>query len=467
MKNKSIRFKMTLWFSVILILVVAVVYICVLSVSHAIIQKTIRDNLIETVEGNVDEVEFYQQLNDRQLNYSRDLYLSYNGGYLEIDDDFLNQVNSITTSLYTGDGTLIYGENPIARYTAQYSFSDTRLQTANVNGQVYYIFHRQLKNNGLDGLWLRGIVSQQQGDVQIFSEMQLLFILLPFIIVLDILGGYWIAGKALKPVKDISKAATEISSGSDLKKRIELGQGNDEIHQLANTFNDMFTRLEQSFNTERQFTSDVSHELRTPMSVIMAQCQLALEEPGSTEDYIEALEVIKRQGGKMSAMIDDMLTFARLEQKRHYALEENIDLSEIVQTICEDMALLKTNGIELSCQAEDYIKINGNSQLLSRMLVNLISNAYRYGRENGYIHVELKEDHDSILLLVEDNGIGIEPSKQDKIFNRFYQVDASRTTTGTGLGLSMVASIAKFHGGEVQVKSQLGEGSIFTVKFYK
>ena len=322
---------------------------------------------------------------------------------------------------------------------------------------------RSLENEGLEGLWLRGVVSENQGTSQLTSITDLSLVMLPVLFVLAVLGGWLIAGRVMKPVNQISDAAEKISHGQDLKKRIEMPPGKDEFHRLAGTFNEMFERLDKAFEAEKQFTSDASHELRTPMAVIMAQCEYTLEEPRAADEYKESLEVIWRQGKKMSRLISDMLSFTRIEQRGRKIPFEEFNLSEVVSSVCEDMALVREKNIVLSHSLEDGIRLSGNPELMSRLVMNLISNAYRYGRENGHTEVSLRRENGSVCLSVKDDGIGIAKSQKDKIFGRFYQGDHSRTGEGTGLGLSMVQEIARLHGGEITVESVLGEGSIFTL----
>lgn len=467
MKRLSIRAKITLWFSAALIIIMGLTFFVVLFIGNQIIQKTIRDNLIEAVEHNVDEVEYYRSLEEIKQISGADHFEQWGDGYLEIDDDFLDEVNDVYTSLCMSDGTLVYGENPIARYTEETAFADTEVQRKRIDGTLYYIFDKRLIQDGLDGLWLRGIVSEAQGAVQMTGIVRTSLILMPMIAVLAIIGGYLIARRMLKPIQDISECASEIRQGTDLNKRIEIGSGSDELHKLADNFNGMFERLNSSFQTERQFTSDASHELRTPMSVIMAQCELTLEKERSKEEYEEALEVIQRQGRKMSKLINDMLDFTRLELKSDRYSVENINFSELVDSVCTDIALIREKGITLEHREDKGVMIRGNRGLLTRMLTNLISNAYRYGKDNGHIYVELRADEEKISLSVKDDGIGIDKDEQEKIFRRFYQSDNSRTGEGTGLGLSMVAEIVKFHGGEIEVESELGVGSTFVCSFKK
>ena len=462
MKNLSIRLKITLWFAVALFVIVAITYVVILTVSNQVIQKTIRDTLLHTVEDNVDEVEFYTDISQVDIANSVDHFIMYNSGYLEVDDDFLDEVNDVYTALYLSDGTLMYGENPLAVALADLEFSDSEIRERTVNGELYYILDRHLTQKGLEDLWLRGVVSEHQGEVQMHEISTLSLIILPIILIAAVLGGYFIAKRMLRPIKQITNAAENISRGGDLKKRIELDRGKDELHQLADSFNNMIARLDESFEAERQFTSDVSHELRTPMSVIMAQCEYTLDEERTPQEYERALRLIRRQGRKMTKLINDMLDFVRLERRGTNYQIEKINLSALVNSVCEDMSLIRERGISLEHEVEDEIWVDGNPALLSRLLSNLISNAYRYGKDDGHIKVRLKKSQDEVTLSVSDDGIGISREDKEKIFRRFYQADSSRTGSGTGLGLSMVKEIASFHGGSMSVESEPGKGSEFT-----
>lgn len=464
MRNLSIRVKITLWFTAILAFIASCTYVIVFSVNQQLIQKTIRDELIRTVEDNVDEVEYYKSIGSidpREADY----YMAFREGYLEIDDDFLDRVNEVCTAIYNEEAVLLYGENPISRQTADMEFADSKIRHLKVNDTLYYVFDRKLESEGLSGLWLRGVVSEHQGMAQMTAITRLLLLFLPLFVVVSAAGGYLFAGRLLKPIQKISESAAKIGKGGDLAKRIELGAGRDELHQLADSFNEMFRRLEESFERERQFTSDASHELRTPVSVIMAQCEMSLEEERSLEEYELALRTIQRQGRKMSRLINDMLDFTRLEMRAEGYARENIDMTELVRSVCFDMALIKEKGIALTCEADEDAVVFGNRQLLSRQLVNLISNAYRYGKENGSVFVSLKRREGRLELSVIDDGIGIAREEQEKIFCRFYQGDNSHASEGTGLGLSMVYEIARFHGSQVCVESELGKGSVFRIIF--
>ncbi len=461
MRQRSIRFKITLWYAGALIVVVLFTYFVIFIAGNQILQKTVRDNLIETVEHNVDEIEYFSSIGSLTSTEDVDHFIQYREGYLEIDDDFLDQVNEVYTALYPEDVTLLYGENPISKETAKLAFKDSYIQKITVDGTIFYVYDRKLTEEGLEGLWLRGVVSELQGKGQILDIVRVSMILLPAFVLIAIIGGYLIARRMLLPIQRISDAVSQIEEGGDLKKRIELGEGKDELHQLADSFNNMFQRLDESFEIERQFASDASHELRTPMSVITAQCEFSLEKRRSEEEYEKAMQVILRQSKKMTKLINDMLDFTRIEMKSGGYTKEPVDLTELVSSICADMAFIRDKGIILKYKVQENVTYAGNYDLLSRLLTNLLSNAYRYGKENGHIFVELVKGEQGIRLSVSDDGIGIAEEEKQKIFWRFYQADRSRSGEGTGLGLAMASEIARFHGGELHVESQYGKGSTF------
>ncbi len=462
MKNASLQWKLTLWFSAALVLMAALTFVSVFFVSQAVLQKTVRDELIHTVEDNVDEVEFYLSADQMEQDGGADQYIRYGVGYLEIDDDFLDRVNGVTTALYQAGGALLYGENPLAAAGAL-PFVDGVCRSVRLNGETWYVFDRRLEQPSLRGLWLRGAVSESQADAPLKSIVRLCLWALAALMLFAIAGGVLIARRALQPVREMALAAARISGGDDLKKRIPV-RGGDELAQLGAAFNGMIRRLDEAFEAERQFTADASHELRTPMAVLMAQCEEALSGEKTAAEYRDALFVIQRQGRRMSRLISGILELARMERGDDRMAREALDLSELVQSVSQDMALIREKSIELTAQVEPGLWVEGDPMLLTRLLANLIGNAYRYGRENGWIRVWLRAQDGDALLTVSDNGIGVAPEQQEKIFRRLYQAAADRSGDGLGLGLAMARQIARLHGGEITVLSEEGKGSAFTAR---
>lgn len=321
-----------------------------------------------------------------------------------------------------------------------------------------------LSGDSFDGLWLRGVVSKNERINILYNTVRLSFWLLPLLALLAILGGYAITRRSFLPIQQIADSAEEIGKSGDLSRRLDIGWGRDEIHQLASTFNGMFDRLEKAFETERQFTSDASHELRTPTAVILAQAQYGLELADSEEEYRESLEVIKRQAERMNDIINQLLFFTRLDQGSEPVNMEETNLSVLVAEICKDQRLISCKHISVKDDIQPDINVETDRNLFTRMLNNLFSNAYKYGKEKGTITMTLTRMGDDAVLRLTDDGIGISRENLERIWNRFYQVEPSRNEDaggGLGLGLSIVKQITSLLGGKISVESEEGRGTSF------
>ena len=223
-------------------------------------------------------------------------------------------------------------------------------------------------------------------------------------------------------------------------------------------------RAQEAARIKSEFLANMSHELRTPTTVILAACEDARKNAQTPADYQAALDVIDRQAHKMSALIRSMLEITRLDQGTQKVNWEYADLSDLVTVICDEQAMVARRGIRISCAAEPGIFIDMDVFLISRIVQNLLDNAFKFGVDGGWIHVALRRTAAGAELTVQDNGIGISQENLDKIWQRFYQADPSRQeNAGLGLGLSMVQQIVTLHGGTVAVTSAPGHGTTFTV----
>lgn len=466
MKKLSIKQKIILWFSVTLLLIITLITGLTFSIANLVLDENIKVRLMSVVSTNVEEIEF-SVIYDREEIEQGDQFLEYKDGWLEIDDDFCDFFEGICTALYDENNNLLYGEAPL-KLTAAEPLGYTSMGSLRLAGEKFYIYDKPLTGD-FEGLWLRGVVSHNETLNVLYNVLRLSFWLLPLLGILSLFGGYVITRRAFLPVQQITDTAEEIGRSGDLSKRLDIGPGKDEIHMLADTFNRMFGRLEKSFEAERQFTSDASHELRTPVAVIMAQSEYALELADTEEEYRESLEVISRQSKRMNDIINQLLFFTRLDQGSEPVRKEVCSLSEILENIASEQSMIATKGISICSDIEEGINAEIDRNLFTRMVTNLINNAYKYGKENGRIDLSLKSDGSKALISVKDDGIGISRENLEKIWNRFYQVDASRsenTDSGLGLGLSMVKQISGLLGGTITVDSTPGEGTefIFTIE---
>ena len=316
---------------------------------------------------------------------------------------------------------------------------------------------------GTDDIWIVGLLPEDSMANVTTSVVRLTCAGLAVIVFLAALGSCVIIGRSLRPLRRITESAREITDGSDLSRRIQLSPGRDEVHELADTFNDMMGRLERSFDAERQFTSDASHELRTPVTVILAECEMAEKMPEDTEAVQESVTEIHKQARKMSELIGKLLAYTRLEQGTRRIDREELDLSGLVEDVCEEQRTVAARNIRIECETSPDVLVNGDVALLISLVQNLVTNAVKYGKDGGHVWVKVYSEGSKACVSVRDDGIGIGEEDLVCIWNRFYQADRSRSdeSRGIGLGLSLAQQIARLHGGRITASSRPGEGSEF------
>lgn len=301
-----------------------------------------------------------------------------------------------------------------------------------------------------------------------------------FTLLVALAGGYWLADRALQPVKTVTRTA-QVISATDLSRRLNI-HTQDELGELAGTFNQMLDRLQAAFDRQRQFTADASHELRTPLTIIGLETGRALSGSRSIEDYQHALEVIQSENESMSRLVGELLTLARMDAGQIQVKLEPLDLSDLALEVLERFApLAEQKEIQLQAGELPEIPIEGDRQYLLQMIGNLVDNAIKYNTKGPEQWVRVETGIDSnparpaAWVRVSDNGPGIAPEHIPHLFDRFYRVDSARSRNpgdpetgeiipGSGLGLSIVQWIAHIHSGEVCVTSEPGKGTIFEAR---
>ena len=442
MRKVSAKLRITLWFAVMMIIIDALVLTFIMVINGNVVTRDPESVLIKQLNANVDRVTF----RDQRFRFDKIKYYS----------------RGVYTILYDADGAAVRGAPP-AEFTADVPLQDHAVRLIHCGNTDFYVYDVHL-DMMVGSVWLRGVIENEVTGGAMTAIVAVAWSVLPVLLVLSVLGGYFIARQALKPIKNLTEAANAISDGQDLKARIGMPRGRDEVSQLAASFDNMFDRLEKSFEAEQRFTSDASHELRTPTTVILAECNYAQKNAQTVEDYRAALDVIQRQAEKMSTLVKSLLEITRMDQGTQKLSLEYADLSELVGVVCEEQALVAQNGIRLETEIRPDIFAEIDVFLIARVLQNLIDNAYKFGRENGLIRVSLAREPGGAAITVADDGIGIAPHQLEHIFQRFYQADESRRShSGMGLGLSMVEQIVRLHGGSIEVNSTLGAGTTFTV----
>jgi heavy metal sensor kinase len=230
--------------------------------------------------------------------------------------------------------------------------------------------------------------------------------------------------------------------------------------------NDMFARLESSFQQQVRFTADASHELRTPLSVIHTHAQLALSRDRSADEYKRTIATVLRASGRMKGLVDSLLLLAGADAGRLSIERQQFDLRDVIdECIMMVTPLANEKGITLESDLRSA-EVSADPARISQVAINLMSNAIRYNREKGSVTVQIRLDGKDVLLIIADTGVGIPPEHLPHLFERFYRVDVarSRDAGGSGLGLAICKSIIDAHGGSIDVQSKPDQGSTFTVR---
>ena len=452
----SIKFRFTIWYLLVLVVLLgslsAIVYFYL---SRSLYQNLdssleLRSTQLQSISTIVDSIrqgEFQEELGEIVV------LCFYSGGELTIvspmdisitlDNEFIAQAiggesSFITVSTTEGEGVRLYAvpflpEGPGGRPNIEPSAVIVGRSTKEIE-------------QALDGL------------------VRTLTIAVPLTIVVAAGGGLFLARQALKPVDQISQTARDISE-RDLSQRIEVNT-RDELGRLASTLNQMMERLQRAFRRQQQFTGDASHELRTPLAVIQAESSLALQKERAVSDYQQSLETINQEAEHMSLIIDRLLTLARADAGTEQLASEEVNLGELIRDLSMEAEILcREKGLGFQLGVTHDLAVKGDKAMLRQLFINLLDNAIRYTPSGGTVSISSGTEGQMAVVVITDTGIGIPPEDIPFIFERFYRVDKARSRAGggIGLGLAICQHIAEAHGGRIDVESQVGKGSTFTV----
>ena len=447
----SIKFRITFWYTLVFSLILALVffYIYFLSKSYSVhdLQEELKDESADILENLYDK----SSRND----------ILYNADWTKFYDD------NVSISLYDKNSSFINGVLP-EHFPDKVPFINNKVRQIKSDKNIWLVYDYCYEESPEDSIWVRSIASYGHWSRILYNMLWIFAVLFPITIFISAFVGYHILKKALQPIYTISDMAKEISFSVNLSKRIETSNTHDEFSYLADAFNSMIAKLEKSFEKEKQFTSDAAHELRTPISVIQSHCEYCLDELKLTDSVREEIEIIYKKTTYIGQLISQLLTISRTDKHSFKPQKEEVDLTLLIESVIEELqqkAAYKNISLlfEYIPQNESYI-IQGDTMLLMRMIYNLIENAINYGINGGCVWVNLIKNQENTDIIIKDNGIGIEKEHLDKIWNRFYRVDKSRSAgEGFGLGLSMVRFIVDIHDGSIAVKSKPGYGTTFTV----
>jgi heavy metal sensor kinase len=464
----SIRFRLLLWFTAILALVL-IVFSAFIFFNQS---RDLEDDSVGRLVGRLSRLQETLRISLRQQN-----------GQIVLPEDILQQsdvfaligpsgqVLASSGTFPTEDAFLVAGQTTQNQLEYEEHFESSTFWVDKNSGYAFVVAPI-FGETGQNSMIILGSPLDPDERMQGLLTTLLLGSLLTLAIAIG--GGFWLADRAMRPVRAITHTARNISE-TDLSRRINL-EGKDEIGELADTFDNMLARLQAAFERQRQFIADASHELRTPLTIVNLETSRALAAHRSPQEYERALRVIHSENDFMSHLVNDLLTLARMDNNQVPLQKAPLDLSDVAVEAIERLEpLAARKEVKLITGELPEARMLGDRQSILQMVSNLVENGIKYtAGDDMQVCIETGVTDGKVWVRVSDNGPGIDPEHLPHLFDRFYRVDQARarviegeaeSPTGSGLGLSIIQWIAQAHGGEVNVESTPGDGSRFEVRF--
>jgi heavy metal sensor kinase len=458
---RSIRFRMTAWYVVVLTVCLALFGAAIyIGLAHYLLSAA-RESLRQELQAIGESLLFDYDKRGPSVILK------------EMTEDYAPEIKDRFIRVTLADGTELYRSGPphdssfdpetVAKprqFEPGFRTEDTSRGRVLIES-VWYRSpggHLFFVENGLPASNINHILEQL---------LWCLGIAFPIVVAGAACGGYWIMRRSLRPVDEITKQAATITS-HNLSERLPSIDTGDEIERLSTALNHMIARLEGAFHHINRFSADASHELRTPLTIIRGELESLVRDNHSPEETLEIVGSSLEEVLRLSKIVQDLLAISRLDAGETRLERVPVDLSALTASTLEQMNLLaEEKAIATRCEAELGVEIIADPWRLKQVIVNLIDNAIKYTGAGGQISVRVFREAETAILLVADNGIGIAPDDLPHIFERFYTTNRSRSREygGTGLGLAIVKAICSAHDAEISVTSQPQTGTTFRVAF--
>jgi heavy metal sensor kinase len=458
MRRLSIGVRLTLWYLLFFAVAQLVFGIGMWLILHDNIYDLVDDGL----EQQVDDLKNFlrSQPRDRSIaklqeEVNETYAIEHPGDYLEISAE---------------NGALIYRSPFLQAHQSELSLPDKVMQPTmkgrKINGRHFRFILQQLDVNGHTYSVKMGTPAEDAVEtLHLFRSYLLMFA--PLLLLAAAGGGYWLSRRALSPVDALVRSARDVG-GTKLNRRLQKLDTGDELQRLSDTLNEMLDRIESAFLRITEFTADASHELRTPVSLIRTEAELALRRSRGEAEYKESLRHILLEAERTTVLIEEMLALARADSGRETLYVHPVDLRQTLQDVAngwQQVATIRNLQFSASLDVPESF-VMGDEILLRRLADILLDNAFKYTSAPGSVSLSLAPKGDSIVITVQDTGVGIAEEEQSKIFERFYRVDKARSRRqgGSGLGLAIAQWITTQHRGSIAVESRSGEGATFRVE---
>ncbi len=452
---RSIRSRLTLWYT----LIVAVTFVIIATVTYQIVGASLYDQLDHSL---VNEVKWIAgQLEKREHTPESDAgviaAIREHSAYYPVKE--FVEVWAPDETLFCqslnllGDSLVKHARFPLDAHYMLRTVATFRIQPLRI------VTQETPQGKILVAVPVESVEQTLASLMSVLSWMGPLVVLLAFV------GGVFLSKQSLAKVNQVTDIARRISADR-LSARIPSHDVDDEIGRLIETFNGMIARLDSSFELMKQFSADASHELRTPLTVLRTQLETALASRTSPSELKKIVAQCLDEALRMGSILENLLLLGRGDSGQPAIKHERVRLDELMRdTYDETVILASQKSIEVKIENTDNVLIWGDRERLRQMILNLVDNAIKYSGEKSTITLSLAKNDGGAAMVVRDQGIGIPKSEIARIFDRFYRVDRARSRTlgGSGLGLAIVKWIVDAHGGTIAVKSGVDKGSEFTV----
>jgi heavy metal sensor kinase len=483
---KSIRLRFFFWYTLILAVTFSVFAVALYFNVSTTLKDQMDDLLLTKAEGIARSINTYwetEKMDALKHGARRTVFSKINNAnFLKIARRWVEErtndpeLMNIIVQIYKPDGELIaFSQNALTHL----NISEKGLHSLATKKTIYEDLHLPEADDKDIDLRVLQIPVLEEGKmayiVQVAGPLNsiwetlkglkfILFLLLPVTVVLtSVLAGEFLASITLKPLKNMIATARQITA-ENMSLRIAPPETQDEIRELAETFNEMLEKIQQVFISQKQFIQDVSHELRTPLTIMRGELEVALKRQRSPEEYCLILQSSLEETAKIGKLLENLLALARLDSSSVSLARDIADISAIMRDILDDMEILAhQKGIEIDFVSQEGIILLIDKDQIMRSFINILENAIKYTLEKGRISVEVIRENAYAIITITDTGIGIPERDLPHIFDRFYQVDRSRSSTGFGLGLSIALSIIEAHGGSITVESTPKQGTTFLI----
>lgn len=443
MKSLSIKNYIAISITALVFAMLVVMMIFVNVLANMAISYDIRKNLAREVRKNNKNVD----LVEGKIVANNQFELKEEGMYFLI----IKENEGVCIGSYPKD------------FQMEASLKNRELNLLKQNGKEYYVFDKinvKLTKETGQTVFGRCVVKKENIYSEYRTIKRMAYLSVPVFLVIALLSSILIARKISEPIRQMCTVAENIGKDDDLSQRMKYEGGFKEIAILTDTNNRMLDRLEQIYESQRQFNSDVAHELRTPFSVLLAQCEYAKEHITEQEKMQKSLEVIARQTQRCSRIVEQLLQLRKLEQNQITLDLEYANIDEIVEAVCDDEKMKTEKEVDFR------LKLGGvwakvDVILMMSLIQNLINNAVKYSSTPAVVEIATEKGQNEVKVIVKDYGCGMEKEEWKNIFVPFYRIEKARNSEGFGLGLSLVERIAQVHGGKIIVESEIGKGSCF------